>query len=467
MDNNLQKPEGGDKKPFHKHNHHRRKPSPRPLVDEHDSSPNGQVIVRGGRYDLPPSASGEAHEPSTAKAEPPHDSTSENRRKPDLSENKRRRSRGGRRRGRRPSDEAPIETVETDSELELDESDEMSEIEAPAEPLEPEVSEVTLTANADPAAPSESEIIEELNSAATPEEAPGEPLPLELELVPEPEPLPADIEIVGVKFKATGKIYYFDPAGLRLKRGDSLIVDTARGLEFGTVELGNRMVTEREVVLPLRQVVRKATEDDIARAEANAARAAEAFTICGEKIVEHRLAMKLVDVEYTFDNSKLLFYFTADGRVDFRELVKDLASVFRTRIELRQIGIRDETKLLGGIGICGRPFCCKTFLSDFVQVSIKMAKEQSLSLNSAKISGACGRLMCCLRYEYDVYTEEIRKTPKLDQIVSTPDGDALVVEVQPLAGLVKVRFVDRTDIPPKVFHRDDVTVIGGKGFKKA
>ena len=172
--------------------------------------------------------------------------------------------------------------------------------------------------------------------------------------------------------------------------------------------------------------------------------------------------MKLVDVEYAFDNSKLLFYFTADGRVDFRELVKDLAAVFRTRIELRQIGIRDETKLLGGIGICGRPFCCKTFLSDFVQVSIKMAKEQNLSLNSVKISGACGRLMCCLRYEYDTYQEEIRRTPKADQIVSTPDGEGIVTEVQPLAGLVRVRFTDKPDAAPKVFHRDDVTVIGQK-----
>ena len=176
--------------------------------------------------------------------------------------------------------------------------------------------------------------------------------------------------------------------------------------------------------------------------------------------------MKLVDVEYTFDNSKLLFYFTADGRVDFRELVKDLASVFRTRIELRQIGIRDETKLLGGIGICGRPFCCKTFLSDFVQVSIKMAKEQNLSLNSVKISGACGRLMCCLRYEYDTYQEEIRKTPKVDQIVSTPDGDGTVIEVQPLAGLVRVRFIDKPDTIPKVYHRDSVTVIGGKNAQR-
>ncbi len=266
-----------------------------------------------------------------------------------------------------------------------------------------------------------------------------------------------------MRFKSAGKIYYFDPNGRKFSKDDPVIVDTARGLEFGIVDLSNRMVTEREVVMPLRQVIRPATPDDIARAEANAANAAEAFGICNDKIAEHKLEMKLVDVEYTFDNSKLLFYFTADGRVDFRELVKDLASVFRTRIELRQIGIRDETKLLGGLGICGRPFCCKTFLSDFVQVSIKMAKEQNLSLNSVKISGACGRLMCCLRYEYDTYQEEIRRTPKVDQVVSTPDGDGVVIEVQPLAGLVRVKFIDKPDTLPKVYHRDNVTVIGTKG----
>ena len=281
-------------------------------------------------------------------------------------------------------------------------------------------------------------------------------------LVEPPEP-PRMCEIVGVRFKSAGKIYYFDPNGRKFSKDDPVIVDTARGLEFGIVDLSNRMVTEREVVMPLRQVIRPATPDDIARAEANAANAAEAFGICNEKIAEHKLEMKLVDVEYTFDNSKLLFYFTADGRVDFRELVKDLASVFRTRIELRQIGIRDETKLLGGLGICGRPFCCKTFLSDFVQVSIKMAKEQNLSLNSVKISGACGRLMCCLRYEYDTYQEEIRRTPKVDQVVSTPDGDGVVIEVQPLAGLVRVKFIDKPDTLPKVYHRDNVTVIGTKG----
>ncbi|MBQ8249043.1 MAG: stage 0 sporulation family protein [Clostridia bacterium] len=248
--------------------------------------------------------------------------------------------------------------------------------------------------------------------------------------------------------------------------GDKVIVETARGLEFGVCDIVNRTVTEREVVLPLRTVVRRATEEDITRHEANVTREKEAFEVCAQKILEHKLGMKLIDVELAFDGSKLLFYFTAEGRVDFRELVKDLAAAFRTRIELRQIGIRDETKLLGGIGVCGRPFCCKTFLSDFVQVSIKMAKEQNLSLNSAKISGACGRLMCCLRYEHDTYQEEIKKTPKVDQIVETPDGEGTVIEVQPLAGLVRVRFGTKAEmITPKVYHRDDVKVIGGKGVK--
>ena len=235
-----------------------------------------------------------------------------------------------------------------------------------------------------------------------------------------------------------------------------MIVETARGLEFATVQIPNSTVKTRDIVLPLKKVLRKATEADVKHHEENKEKIAEAMKICNEKIAFHKLEMKLVDVEYTFDNSKLLFYFTSDGRVDFRELVKDLASVFKTRIELRQIGIREETKLLGGIGTCGLPYCCKTFLTDFVQVSIKMAKEQGLSLNSAKISGACGRLMCCLRYEYDTYDEEIRKTPKVDTPVMTPDGPGTVCETQPLAGLCKVRLGAGEDAVIKVFHRDDL-----------
>jgi len=271
------------------------------------------------------------------------------------------------------------------------------------------------------------------------------------------------VEIIGIRFKKSGKIYYFDPSGLKFSFGESAIVETARVIEFGTIALGNRMVSGKEIVPPLRKVIRAATEEDIIHHKENETKEIEAFNVCVEKIAEHKLSMKLIDVEYTFDNNKLLFYFTHEGRVDFRDLVKDLASIFRTRIELRQIGIRDEAKIMGGLGVCGRPFCCHAFLGDFVQVSIKMAKEQNLSLNSSKISGSCGRLMCCLRYEYDVYEEELRKTPRVDSIVETPDGDAVVIETMPLAGMVKVRFQQSPEQPPKVYHREDCKI---KGFIK-
>ena len=264
-------------------------------------------------------------------------------------------------------------------------------------------------------------------------------------------------EIVSIRFRDGGKSYFFAPGEFRLSAGDRVVTDTARGPEYGFVTSGNRMVKNSEIVSPLKAVIRMATDADTARYEENMQKRQDAFRIFNDKVREHNIDMRLVDVEYTFDNSKILFYFTADGRVDFRDLVKDLASVFRTRIELRQIGIRDEAKLIGGLGICGRPLCCHSFLSDFVQVSIKMAKEQNLSLNSAKISGTCGRLMCCLRYEHDVYEEEIAKTPKVDSVVMTPDGEAIVTEVNPLAGTVRVRFTGtRSDMPPKLFSRDDV-----------
>ncbi len=269
----------------------------------------------------------------------------------------------------------------------------------------------------------------------------------------------AEVEIIGIRFKNAGKVYYFSPAGKSAKEGDHAIVETARGVEFGEVVVGNKMVSEKEIVSPLRNMLRVATKEDIAHFEENKKKEEEAFGICQKKIEEHKLDMKLVEVEYTFDNNKLLFYFTAAGRVDFRELVKDLASVFRTRIELRQIGIRDEAKLMGGLGVCGRPLCCASFLSDFVQVSIKMAKEQNLSLNSSKISGTCGRLMCCLRYEHETYEEEIRKTPPLDSIVSTEDGDGVVTETNPLAGMIRVRLSAKPDQAPKFYHRDKVKLL--------
>ncbi|MBR5881392.1 MAG: stage 0 sporulation family protein [Clostridia bacterium] len=265
-------------------------------------------------------------------------------------------------------------------------------------------------------------------------------------------------EVVGVRFKEEGKVYYFAPGKLQFTKGDPIIVETARGPEYGTVWVANRKVRDSEIIKPLKEVMRRATPEDLKHHKENKAKEAEAFRICGEKIAHHGLDMKLVEAQYTFDNSKLLFYFTSAGRVDFRELVKDLASVFRTRIELRQIGIRDEAKLMGGLGACGRPLCCATFLSDFGQVSIKMAKEQSLSLNSSKISGVCGRLMCCLRYEHEAYVEEIKLTPPVDSVVKTPDGVGTVVETMPLRGLIKVKLKD-TDGAPITVHRDQVKVL--------
>ncbi len=273
------------------------------------------------------------------------------------------------------------------------------------------------------------------------------------------EPQKPFYDVVGVRFREGGKVYYFEPNGIECDQNDSVIVETARGLEFVTVTMPRRTVKGSEVVLPLRKLVRIATENDIKRHEDNLEKETEAFNTCLSKIEAHRLEMKLVDVEYAFDNSKLLFYFTSEGRVDFRDLVKDLAAIFRTRIELRQIGIRDEAKLMGGLGVCGRPFCCKAFLPDFVQVSIKMAKEQNLSLNSTKISGACSRLMCCLRYEYDTYVAESTITPKIDAIVETPDGDGVVTESMPLKGVVKVAL-DKDPTVIRVYHRDDLTVKG-------
>lgn len=266
-------------------------------------------------------------------------------------------------------------------------------------------------------------------------------------------------DVAGVRFKQNGKVYYFDKNGLELQDGGHVIVDTARGAEYGEVAFSSKSVPEYALVLPLRCVIRLANKEDTLHHKENKEKEKEAFDICLEKIAKHELDMKLVEVQYTFDNSKLLFYFTSSGRVDFRELVKDLASVFKTRIELRQIGIRDEAKLLGGLGACGRPLCCATFLSDFAQVSIKMAKEQGLSLNTGKISGCCGRLMCCLQYEYSTYAEESAKTPPVDSVVKTPDGIGTVTEISPLCGNVKVRLKDNPDVMPKVYHRDDVKLI--------
>ena len=250
------------------------------------------------------------------------------------------------------------------------------------------------------------------------------------------------VEVVGIRFKKAGKIYYFDPDGQSIKSGDYAIVETVRGVEYGSVIKGNMFVDDSEVVLPLKKVIRVATEEDKQVAEENKIKENEAFDICSEKILKHQLDMKLIDVEITFDHNKLIFYFISEGRVDFRDLVKELASIFRTRIELRQIGVRDEAKMLNGIGICGRPLCCATFLGDFHPVSIKMAKEQSLSLNPTKISGICGRLMCCLKYEQEVYEDKLKYLPKIGAVVQTADGEGVVDSIETLKEIVKVKLKD-------------------------
>ena len=271
--------------------------------------------------------------------------------------------------------------------------------------------------------------------------------------------------VVSVRFRSGCKTYYFDPRDLTVEAGQDIIVETAQGPEFAQCSEGNHPVPDEQVVQPLRAVVRIATDNDRHTAAYNRSREKDAFDICQKKIAQHKLEMKLVRVECSFDGSKILFFFTADGRVDFRELVKDLASAFRARIELRQIGVRDEAKMLGGLGICGRPFCCAQFLDDFVPVSIKMAKTQSLSLNPTKISGTCGRLMCCLKYEQDAYEDALKRMPKNDSFVQTPDGPGNVCEVNVLRETMKVRLDEKPD-SPRCYHNCEVCVLrNGKGSR--
>ena len=261
--------------------------------------------------------------------------------------------------------------------------------------------------------------------------------------------------VIGVRFRRAGKIYYFDPDAMEIHAGDAVVVDTARGLEYGEVVTGVHSVPDAQIVVPLKPVLRMATEQDTQTAQSNIANEPIAYDICQDKIVTHKLEMKLVDVEYTFDNSKIIFYFTANGRVDFRALVKDLASVFKTRIELRQIGVRDEAKMLGGLGPCGRQICCGAFLGDFQPVSIKMAKEQSLSLNPTKISGVCGRLMCCLKYEQETYEQMRKRMPRVGKDIHTPDGVATVLDIYVLKETVKVRIAKGDSYEIREYAVDD------------
>lgn len=268
------------------------------------------------------------------------------------------------------------------------------------------------------------------------------------------------VEIIGVRFRNAGKTYSFAPKGIKMKVGDRVIVETARGMEAGKVVRENHMVEENEIVAKLKPIIRKATQEDLRRIAENEQKEQEAFEIAAKKILEHKLEMKLVGVEYTFDRSKIIFQFTADGRVDFRELVKSLASVFKTRIELRQIGVRDEARQLGSIGICGRCLCCSTFLEDFSPVSIKMAKEQGLSLNPTKISGVCGRLMCCLQYEQNVYEDMLKKLPEKGTVVETPDGTGVVVDSATLKGQVKVKFSEGENVTFGTYDLKDFKCAG-------
>ena len=275
------------------------------------------------------------------------------------------------------------------------------------------------------------------------------------------------ITVLGVRFKKAGKVYYFDPSGVWPRPGEYVVVETTRGLELGEVVTSAREVTDDQIVQPLKRVIRAATGEDIRRANDNERREKEAIPICKERIIAHKLDMKLIDVEYTFDNSKIIFYFTADGRVDFRDLVKDLASIFKMRIELRQIGVRDEAKMLGGLGICGRPVCCNAFLGDFQPLSIKMAKEQNLSLNPIKISGQCGRLMCCLRYEQDYYEQTLRRVPRVGAEVITPDGIGTVSEIFVIRERVRVRLRNKDDTYDiKEFSLDEVQKADKRGQER-
>ena len=284
----------------------------------------------------------------------------------------------------------------------------------------------------------------------------------EINIVPEQ---PSTVEVVDIQFRQGQKIYYFDPAGHTCKTGDHVIIDTARGPEYGICAGGNHRIPEKDVVAPLRSVIRIATAEDEKIVARNRAEERRAYEVCQQKIADHGLDMQLVSAEYAFDGSKILFFFTADERVDFRELVKNLASVFHTRIELRQIGVRDKAKMVGGLGICGRPFCCASFLDDFQPVSIKMAKTQNLSLNPTKISGTCGRLMCCLKYEQEAYEDLLRNAPKQESFVDTPEGRGTVVEVDLLRSRVKVRMEDSPETI-SVFANADIAILRSGKAKK-
>ena len=450
-------PQNGEKKSSSRNRHHRhRKPHHAP--NSGDANVNNVPNTTEGEQNTAPKSN--ETKSSSGNNRSQHNG---NHHKKNRNGDRRNRSQGGRggyeTRGPidpyRDAEETAAALAELRAMIVLKSADEKTEETVESTPLPTASEETAPVADTTESTPVDAESHED--AATRPlDDSPLPPAPeTETPIAPEEQP----IEVVGIRFRSAGKIYYFDPHGLTVKKGDYAIVETARGPEFGDVALSNRKISPKDVVAPLRPMLRIATREDVAHNEENRKKEERAFEICREKIAEHKLEMKLIEAQYAFDNSKLLFYFTSDGRVDFRDLVKDLASVFRTRIELRQIGIRDEAKMLGGLGACGRSLCCSTFLPDFAQVSIKMAKEQNLSLNSAKISGLCGRLMCCLRYESEVYAAEARLTPKPDTWVKTEDGVGVVVSANPLAGTVNVSLRESPESAPKTYHRDSVTVV--------
>lgn len=469
FDNNKKNPEGGapsenkgGKKPHHKRHHHNRKPQ------------NRQNQQPAAAQEVKPAVEAPASEPAQKSGQQNQQSHRNNKNK-----------NGKKPQGRRPDQEARPADVEVK--------------EAAQKPAEPkpqnqgqnqnknrnrgkerqknrDQSELlpSLPENDLDFLPSRSKSESDFLSLGKTDDSFIDSMPLDPTLdavfadVPPEEPKVIEgPEIVGIRFEHGSKVYYFDPQDNQYSVGGHAIVETAQGLEFGEVVIANRRVPEDQIVAPLRPVIRAATKEDEAHHEDNRRRQNEAFKICLAKIADHGLDMKLVDSQYTFDNTKLIFFFTSAGRVDFRALVKDLASVFRTRIELRQIGIRDEARMIGGFGVCGRKLCCAGFLPNFVQVSIKMAKEQGLSINAAKISGTCGRLMCCLRYEQEAYEREIALMPPADSIVDTPDGRGTVIDIFPISGNVKVKLADKQDVVPKNYHMSDIRVITKAERKKS
>jgi cell fate regulator YaaT (PSP1 superfamily) len=452
IDNNKKNPEGGtpseskgNMKPSHKRHHHNRNKQNKPQK--------------------PAEAAEQAKSEASAPAETPAPVKQSSGQSHKNNRNKKHHNRGGQQK-HHEQETAPVETAPAPEQKAPVQNKSRNRQRDRQKTREPAELLTSLPENELDFLPSRSKSESDFLSLGKTDDSYLDSMPLDPTLdavfaeVPAEEKKPLEgPEIIGIRFEHGSKVYYFDPKDKKYSLGDHAIVETAQGLEYGEVVISNRIVAEDQIVAPLRPVIRRATKEDEAHHEDNRRRQNEAFKICLTKIADHGLDMKLVDCQYTFDNTKLIFFFTSAGRVDFRALVKDLASVFRTRIELRQIGIRDEARMVGGFGVCGRKLCCAGFLPNFVQVSIKMAKEQGLSINAAKISGTCGRLMCCLRYEQEAYEREIALMPPVDSVVDTPDGRGTVIDIFPIAGNLKVKLHDKQDAAPKNYHMSTIRVI--------